>query len=60
MIEWPIIDCLPTIKLLFISSSYVLYFEWFKMIWELKLEIIFEVQRKRKRSRVEWPMRENI
>jgi hypothetical protein len=33
-VDWLIINCLSTIKYLFISSSYVLHFEWFKMLWE--------------------------
>jgi hypothetical protein len=51
----PTTDHLAMTKHLFISSSCVLYFEWFKMLWEgyLKaLEIIFEVQRKRNNEKI--------
>ncbi len=48
MVDRPIINCLSMIKYLFISSSYVLHFEWFNVMGALPqaLEIIFEVQRK--------------
>jgi hypothetical protein len=41
------------IEHLFISSSYVLHFEWFKMLQERYLKvIIFEVQRKRSNEKI--------
>ncbi len=33
-VDWPITNRLPTTKHLFISSLYVLHFEWFKMLQE--------------------------
>jgi hypothetical protein len=39
MVDRPIINCLSTIKYLFISSSYVLHFEWFKMLRERYLKL---------------------
>ncbi len=49
-VDWLITDRLPTTEHLFISSSYVLHFEWFQNVLGVlpqALEIIFEVQRKR-------------
>jgi len=39
-VDQPIIDRLPMIKHLCISSSYVLQFEWFKMLWECYLKYV--------------------
>jgi hypothetical protein len=33
-VNWFITDILPMTKHLFISSSYVLHFEWIKMLWK--------------------------
>jgi hypothetical protein len=38
-VDWPIIDLLHMIEHLFISLSYVLHFEWFKMLWERYLNL---------------------
>jgi hypothetical protein len=38
-IDRPITDHLPMTKHLFISSSSVLHFEWFKMLWECYLKL---------------------
>jgi len=38
-VDQPIIDRLPTIEHLFICSSYVFHFEWFKMSWECYLKL---------------------
>jgi hypothetical protein len=51
-VDWPIINCLPKIEHLFISSSYVLHFEWFKVLWEHFLEIIFQMQRKMSNEKI--------
>jgi hypothetical protein len=34
-VDWSIINCLPMIEHLFIFSSYVLHFEWFKNVVEM-------------------------
>ncbi len=38
-VNWPITDHMPMTEHLFISSSYVLHFEWFKMLWECYLKL---------------------
>jgi hypothetical protein len=54
-IDQPNINYLPLIEHLFISSSYVFHFEWFKIFMGALLqvlEIILEVQRKRNNEKI--------
>jgi hypothetical protein len=38
-VDWPITNCLPMAEHLFISSAYVLHFEWFNMLWQRYLQL---------------------
>jgi hypothetical protein len=54
-VDWPITNCLPMIKHLFISSPYVLHFDSLKKVMGVlleALEIIFEVQRKMSNEKI--------